>query len=227
MDNEIIKFDNLAHQWWDLEGPLKTLHKINPARMQFIKHQINLKDKKLLDIGCGGGILCESLAREHALVTGIDLAPNSIEVAKLHLYESNLNIDYRCTDIIDEALSNPEAYDSITCLELLEHVEDPELIIEQCAKLIKPGGIAFFSTINRNLASYILGVLVAEYVLKLVPRTTHDYKKFIKPADLQTMLNRHNFDVLKIAGMYYNPISAQAGLTSSVKVNYILSCIKR
>lgn len=227
MNIEIDKFNNLAHEWWDQEGTFKTLHRINPTRMQFIKSQATLINQEVLDLGCGGGILCEALAQDGANVTGIDLAPKSIEVAKLHLFESKLMIKYDCIDSASHALNKLKYYDVITCMEMLEHVDDPEQIIEQCAKLIKPQGMAFFSTINQNLTSYVLGVLVAEYALRLLPRGTHDYKKFIKPTQLQQMLNKHGFDLVTIKGIAYNPITNESHLTNNVKVNYILSCIKR
>jgi 2-polyprenyl-6-hydroxyphenyl methylase/3-demethylubiquinone-9 3-methyltransferase len=223
---EIGKFNNLAQNWWDINGELKTLHHINPIRLEFIKAHTSLANQSVLDVGCGGGILSEALAQQGAIVTGIDLANQAIEIAKLHLYESKLNINYHCEDIKDFASKSQIKYDIITCLELLEHVPDPEYIIEHCSTLLKPGGVAFFSTLNRNLTSYLLGVIAAEYLLKIVPRGTHDYAKFIKPSELNKLLQRHNLQIMAISGIGYNPINATAYLTSKVNVNYILCCKK-
>ncbi|MCX8513979.1 MAG: hypothetical protein RL017_765 [Pseudomonadota bacterium] len=223
---EINKFNNLAQKWWDTAGELKTLHHINPTRLEFIKSQVSLSNQLVLDVGCGGGILSEALSQQGAQVTGIDLAPQAIEIAKLHLYETNLNITYQCEDIKDFAEKNSEKFDIVTCLELLEHVPDPEYIIEYCSAILKPEGVAFFSTLNRNLTSYLLGVIAAEYLLKIVPRGTHDYAKFIKPSELNKLLMRHNLQILAISGIGYNPITASGYLTSKVNVNYILCCKK-
>ncbi len=223
---EIDKFNSLANSWWDADGVLRTLHQINPCRVQFIKDNINLVNKKTIDVGCGGGILSESLAKEQALVTAIDLAPQSIEVAKLHLYESNLEIDYQCIEVGEFAQKNLESYDVLTCMEMLEHVPDPEYIIAQSAKLLKPNGIAFFSTLNKNLKSYLLGIIAAEYVLNLVPRGTHEYNKFITPAQLRVMCARHGLEFMAIKGMSYNPINQVATLNNDVDVNYLVACKK-
>ncbi|MBY0379538.1 MAG: bifunctional 2-polyprenyl-6-hydroxyphenol methylase/3-demethylubiquinol 3-O-methyltransferase UbiG, partial [Burkholderiales bacterium] len=170
---EIIKFNNLAHEWWNIDGEFKTLHHINPVRLKFITDHIDLSDKKVIDIGCGGGILTESIAKCGVCsITGIDLAPQSIEVAKLHLYESGLDIDYKCVDIEIIADELPQCFDVVFCMEMLEHVNNPSVIIQQCSKLLKPGGYAFFSTLNRTLKSYALGVIAAEYILKLIPKGT-------------------------------------------------------
>lgn len=224
--NEINKFNELAHEWWNLDGEFRTLHQINPTRLNFIQSHIDINNKKILDVGCGGGILSEAMAKQGAQVTGIDLAPQSIEIAKLHLYESNLSIDYQCIEIEAFASLNSEQYDVITCMEMLEHVPNPELIIKHCYSILKPGGYAFFSTLNRNIASYALGVIAAEYILKLVPRGTHEYKKFIKPSELRQMLSHNNFEIHKIKGISYNPITNSASLTNNTSINYIISCKK-
>ena len=223
---EIDKFNNLAHEWWDVEGNFKTLHQINPIRLEFIKKHIQLDGLMVADIGCGGGILSEAMASIGANVTGIDLAPQSIETAKLHLYESNLKVSYECVNIEDFAKQNQQKFDVITCLEMLEHVPNPEFIISHCANLLKPGGTAFFSTLNRNLKSYILGVIAAEYVLKLLPRGTHEYKKFIKPSELNRLLTQSGFSAIDIAGIKYNPLTSTATLSKDIDVSYILACKK-
>lgn len=223
---EIDKFNNLAHEWWNPDGEFKTLHQINPARVEFIKKHCDLSNKALIDVGCGGGILAESLANLGANVTAIDLAPQSIETAKLHLYESGLTVNYECIEIGDKARSASESFDILTCMEMLEHVPDPEYILKECSKLLKPGGMAFFSTLNRNSRSYLLGVVAAEYVFNLVPRGTHDYKKFIKPAELRAMLNQCGFELTAISGIDYNPLMNKFGLGNDTSINYLLACQK-
>lgn len=222
---EIDKFNSLAHEWWDVDGTLKTLHHINPCRVQFVKSHVDLKNKSALDIGCGGGILSESLAKEKANVTAIDLAPQSIEVAKLHLYESNLEVDYQCIELGEFAKQNDQ-FDVITCMEMLEHVPDPEYIIEQAAKLLKNDGVAFFSTLNKNVKSYLLGIVAAEYICNLVPKGTHEYSKFITPADLRKMLVKHNLELIDIKGITYNPIDYSAKLSNDTDINYLVACKK-
>lgn len=226
-NHEVEKFNQLAHDWWDINGQLQTLHHINPPRFQFITDHIKLNNKLVIDVGCGGGILCESLAKAGAIVSGIDLAPRSIEVAKLHLYESHLDINYECIDIADKAAKNQESFDVVTCMELLEHVDDPKLIIANCAKLLKPGGMAFFSTLNRTLKSYLLSILGAEYILKIIPKGTHDYAKFITPAELKKISSDCGLDVIDIKGMHYNPLTKNAKLTSSVEINYLIGFQKK
>ena len=223
---EIDKFNSLAHEWWNPEGEFKTLHQINPARVEFIQRHCDPRDQQLIDVGCGGGILAESMAAIGAQVSAIDLAPQSIETAKLHLYESGLAVNYECIEISDKAASAPEAFDILTCMEMLEHVPDPEYIIRECYKLLKPGGMAFFSTLNRNASSYLLGVVAAEYVFNLVPRGTHDYKKFIKPAELRVILNRCGFELIAISGIDYNPLMNKFGLGSNTTINYLVACHK-
>jgi 2-polyprenyl-6-hydroxyphenyl methylase/3-demethylubiquinone-9 3-methyltransferase len=220
--HEINKFNDLAHEWWNLDGEFKTLHQINPVRLQFIKNHAILRNAKVIDVGCGGGILAESLAKCGAQVTGIDLAPQSIETAKLHLYESSLNINYKCIDIADMAEKYPHSFDMVSCMEMLEHVQDPEIIIANCAKLLKPNGVAFFSTLNRTFKSYALGVIAAEYILKIIPKGTHNYSKFIKPSELCHMLNKNKLTVSEIKGLDYDPINGKTSISSNVDINYIL-----
>jgi 2-polyprenyl-6-hydroxyphenyl methylase / 3-demethylubiquinone-9 3-methyltransferase len=223
---EVDKFNNLAHEWWDIDGKFKTLHHINPTRLEFIKNHVSLKNKSVIDVGCGGGILAESMAILEAQVTGIDLAPQSIETAKLHLHESNLSISYHCVNIEDFGHNNTNEFDILTCMEMLEHVPEPEFIISNCAKLLKNDGIAFFSTMNRNIKSYVMGVIAAEYLLNLVPRGTHEYKKFIKPSELRKLLAKHNLMVMDIKGIEYNPFTTKSKLTKDIDINYIIACKK-
>lgn len=223
---EIDKFNSLAHEWWNPTGQLKTLHQINPARVEFINKHVKLKDVNLIDIGCGGGILSEALAKEGANVTAIDLAPQSIEIAKLHLYESGLCVNYDCIEISQKADNSPDSFDVLTCLEMLEHVPDPEYIIKNCSKLLKTGGTAFFSTLNRNFKSYALGVVAAEYLLKLVPTGTHDYQKFITPAELRSMLIQYGLEITAISGIDYNPFTSNFGLSNDTSINYLVACRK-
>lgn len=223
---EIDKFNNLAHEWWNLDGQFKTLHHINPARIKFIQHYTLLTNKQLIDIGCGGGILAESMAREGAIVSAIDLAPQLIEMAQLHLYESNLHVNYECIDIRLKATQQPEFYDVLTCMEMLEHVPNPNLIIAECSKLLKPNGLAFFSTLNRNFKSYALGIITAEYLLKLVPKGTHAYTRFIKPAELRKILATNGFEIIALQGIDYNPLTQYAGLGTNTDINYLMACRK-
>lgn len=223
---EIDKFNDLAHEWWNTDGAFKTLHQINPLRCEFIQKHIALENKTLLDVGCGGGILSEALAKLGAQVSAIDLAPQSIEIAKLHLYESNLSVNYECIEVGAKAVQSPESFDVVTCMEMLEHVPDPAYIIQECAKLLKSGGMAFFSTLNRNFKSYALGVVAAEYILNLVPQGTHDYQKFIKPAELRNMLKQAGFELVALNGMTYNPISQTATLSFDTSINYMVACQK-
>lgn len=223
---EVDKFNNLAHEWWNLDGEFKTLHQINPARVEFVKRHANLKDQELIDVGCGGGILAESLAIEGAKVSAIDLAPQSIEIAKLHLFESNLDVNYECIEISEKAKLNPEKFDIVTCMEMLEHVPSPDYIIAECAKLLKPNGVAFFSTLNRNIKSYALGIFTAEYLLNLVPKGTHDFKKFIKPAELRKLLAANGLEIIALNGIDYNPLTANFGLSNNTDINYLVACRK-
>lgn len=219
---ELKKFSELAAHWWDLNGELKTLHQVNPLRLNYIKSKTDLKGQKILDIGCGGGILSESLAVEGAMVTGIDLNKSLIEVANLHQLEANLNIHYQCTSAETLAASASGEFDIICCLEMLEHVPNPASIISAANKLIKPGGQLFFSTLNRNLKAYLFAILGAEYLLKILPKKTHDYEKFIKPSELSAWLLAENITPREMKGIHYNPLTQHFSMNNDISVNYIL-----
>ena len=222
-DIEIRKFEELASRWWDPNSEFKPLHEINPLRMNYISQQINLADKKVLDIGCGGGILAEAMAFHGANVTAIDLAEASLSVAKLHQLESKLDIDYRNISAESLAIQEPQQYDVITCLEMLEHVPNPSSIVNACFKLAKPGGQVFFSTINRNPKSYLFAIIGAEYLLNLLPRGTHDYAKFIRPSELAAWCRESQLNLKDQIGMSYNPIIKKYSLGKNIDVNYIAS----
>ncbi|QCZ93399.1 bifunctional 2-polyprenyl-6-hydroxyphenol methylase/3-demethylubiquinol 3-O-methyltransferase UbiG [Salinimonas iocasae] len=223
-EQEISKFGELASRWWDAEGEFKPLHMINPLRLDFIaQHSDGLFDKKVVDIGCGGGILAESMAKMGASVTGIDMAEASLEVARLHGLESGVSVDYQC--ITAEALANQAQgeYDVVTCMEMLEHVPEPASVVQACAKLVKPGGHVFFSTLNRNPKSYLMGILGAEYILGLVPKGTHQYNRFIRPSELMAMTDRASLTTCHATGLHMNPLTQQFYLSDkNVDVNYML-----
>ncbi len=224
---EIDKFSSLAHRWWDTEGEMKALHEINPLRMKFILEcASSLNNKKILDVGCGAGILTESLAQSGGKVTGIDLAEDSIDVAKLHTLESNLTIDYQAVSVEKFAENNTEAFDIITCMEMLEHVPDPTSIISSCINMLKPDGYFFLSTLNRNLKSYLMAIIGAEYVLNLIPRGTHSYERFIKPSEMCTWLEKQKCPAIKSIGIHYNPITKIYKLGQNIDVNYIVCAQK-
>ena len=223
---EVDKFNELAHKWWDEGSEFKPLHQINPLRLNFIHEKVNLKNKKVLDVGCGGGILSESMAKLGADVTGIDMGEKVIRIAELHALQSKLNIDYQRASIESIALKNNASFDVITCMEMLEHVPDPSIIVSLCAKLLKPGGTLFMSTINRNIKAYLFAVIGAEYILKLLPRGTHDYEKFIKPSELIAWCRQENLNIKTLVGMTYNPITEVYKLGDDVSVNYLIEVTK-
>ncbi|AYH02360.1 bifunctional 2-polyprenyl-6-hydroxyphenol methylase/3-demethylubiquinol 3-O-methyltransferase UbiG [Pectobacterium parmentieri] len=220
---EIAKFEAIASRWWDLEGEFKPLHRINPLRLGYISQRAEgLFGKKVLDVGCGGGILAESMAREGADVTGLDMGAEPLDVARLHALESGITVDYVQETVEAHALAHPGLYDVVTCMEMLEHVPDPQSVVQACAKLVKPGGHVFFSTINRNAKAWMMAVIGAEYVLKMVPRGTHDIKKFIRPAELMRWVDDTALRERHITGLHYNPLTDHFKLGPNVDVNYML-----
>jgi 2-polyprenyl-6-hydroxyphenyl methylase/3-demethylubiquinone-9 3-methyltransferase len=223
---ELQKFATLAHRWWDPASEFKPLHEINPLRLDYIDRIASLSGKAVLDVGCGGGILSEAMAGRGAQVTGIDLGDKALKVAQLHKLESGAAVDYRLVSVEELAEERPESFDVVTCMEMLEHVPDPSAIVGACARLVKPGGQVFFSTLNRNPKSYLLAVIGAEYVLNMLPKGTHDYRKFIKPSELSAWCRQVGLDVAGMTGMSYNPLSKRYWLNSDVSVNYILHATK-
>lgn len=223
---ELAKFSELAHRWWDPHSEFKPLHEINPLRLAWIEGKAPLAGKRVLDVGCGGGILSEAMAGRGAEVKGIDLAEKSLKVAQLHALESGVKVDYEL--VAAETLAEREAasYDVVTCLEMLEHVPDPASIVNACARLVKPGGHVFFSTINRNLKSYAFAVVGAEYVLKLLPKGTHDYAKFIKPHELATHCREAGLDLRNLIGLTYNPLTKIYALERDTDVNYMIHAVR-
>ena len=219
---ELNKFSELAHKWWDKTSEFKPLHDINPLRLNYIDKAISLKGKTVLDVGCGGGILSESMASIGAVVTGIDLGEKALKVAQLHSLESGVAVDYQFISVEDLAEKQPSSFDVVTCLEMLEHVPNPASVVAACAKLVKPGGHVFFSTINRNPKAYLFAVIGAEYVLNMLPRGTHDYAKFIKPSELASFVRPAGLSLLSQIGMSYNPITKHYWLSSDVSVNYMM-----
>ena len=221
--HEIDKFSSVAARWWDQASEFQPLHRINPLRLDYIlQHTNGLFGKKVLDIGCGGGILSESMAREGALVTGIDMAAEPLAVARLHALERNLQINYMQETVESHAEKFGQSYDIVTCMEMLEHVPDPESVVQSCAKLVKPGGHVFFSTINRNKKAWLLAIIAAEHILKMVPKGTHDAKKFIRPSELLSWIDKTSLQEQHIIGLHYNPISDKFWLGPNVDVNYML-----
>lgn len=223
---ELEKFGDLAHRWWDPHSEFKPLHDINPLRLDWIDRHVGLAGKRVLDVGCGGGLLSEGMAARGADVTGIDLSEKPLGVARLHLLESGQQVDYR--KISAEALADemPGAFDAVTCLEMLEHVPNPSSIVTACARLVKPGGQVFFSTLNRNPKSYLFAVIGAEYVLKMLPRGTHDYAKFIKPSELSRWAKLATLEPAELIGMSYNPLSQRYTLGSDTSVNYLMRAVR-
>lgn len=224
---ELAKFGDIAHRWWDPQSEFRPLHEINPLRLDWIERHVgNLNGLNVLDVGCGGGILSEGLASRGAHVTGIDLGDKALSVAKLHLYESNLSVNYEKIAVETLADQRPGEFDVVTCMEMLEHVPDPGSIIEACSRLVKPGGHVFFSTLNRNPKSYLLAILGAEYILKLLPRGTHDWAKFIKPSELSRACRLTGLTIKDMIGMSYNPFTKAYSLGKDTDVNYIIHTVR-
>ena len=223
---ELDKFGALANRWWDPEGPQKALHALNPVRLQYVKQRVALRDAVVLDVGCGGGLLSEALAKEGAKVTALDLAPELIKVAKLHRLESGVAVDYRLQSVEALAAEQPGSFDAITCMEMLEHVPDPSAIIAACASLLKPGGQLFLSTLNRTPAAFALAIVGAEYVARLLPKGTHQYQDFIKPAELAAWLRAADLQLQDVSGLAYEPWRNGARIIGRTDVNY-LACARK
>ena len=224
--NEIKKFEDLASRWWDPESEFQPLHAINPLRTEYINLHSPVKGKKLLDVGCGGGLISEAMSVFGAEVTGIDMGEAPLSVAKLHLLESGEKIEYLKITAEELAEQRPQQYDVVTCLEMLEHVPDPSSVIEACAKMVKPGGDVYFSTINRNPKAWLFAIVGAEYVLNLIPRGTHEYDKLIKPSELSQYARQSGLEIQRMIGLHYNPLSKSYKLAAGVDVNYMIHYIK-
>ncbi len=219
---EVAKFDSLAARWWDTEGDFRPLHQINPLRLDWIRRNVKLDGTVAVDIGCGGGILTEAMAQAGAQVTGIDMAEGPLSVARLHQIESGAEVDYRQATAEELAASESDTYDVVTCLEMLEHVPDPAAVIRSCAELVKPGGHLFFSTINRNPKSFLFAIVGAEYMLRLLPKGTHEYEKFIRPSELERWARDAGLELTESVGMHYNPLTRDYSLGGSLDVNYLM-----
>ncbi|MBU1191274.1 MAG: bifunctional 2-polyprenyl-6-hydroxyphenol methylase/3-demethylubiquinol 3-O-methyltransferase UbiG [Gammaproteobacteria bacterium] len=218
---EIAKFEELAARWWDPHSEFKPLHDINPLRLDYIERLETLQGKRVLDVGCGGGLLSEGMAARGAQVTGIDMGEAPLSVAKLHLYETGLEVDYQQITAEQMASEHPDSFDIVTCLEMLEHVPQPDSVIAACARMVKPGGLVVFSTLNRNPKSYLLAIIGAEYVLRMLPKGTHDYRKFIRPSELDSWARAADLELRDISGMTYNPLTSIYSLGRDVDVNYL------
>ncbi len=222
---ELAKFGELAHRWWDPEGEFRPLHQINPLRLDWIDQQARLTGKQVLDVGCGGGILTEAMAQRGARVTGIDLSVKPLKVAQLHAMEAGLpNLRYREVAVEALAAEQPGSFDTVTCMEMLEHVPDPASVISACARLARPGGHVFFSTLNRNPKAWLMAIVGAEYVLKLLPKGTHEYQRFIRPSELSRWAREAALDPQGFAGLGYNPLTQRYSLHQDTSVNYLLHC---
>ncbi len=224
--SEVAKFEALASGWWDKEGDSKPLHDLNPVRLAYIQRYCTLENSKFIDVGCGGGILSEALAKSGASVTGIDMGKMPLDIAKLHALEAGLTIDYQQITAEGKAAQSAEQFDVVTCMEMLEHVPDPVSVIQACSQLAKPGGDIFFSTLNRHPKAYLLAVLGAEYIMNMLPKGTHDYKRFIRPSEMAAWCRQAGLEVKNITGMSYNPVSKTFKLGDDVKVNYLMHCRK-
>lgn len=223
---ELDKFAALANRWWDVDGPQKPLHALNPVRLQYVAQRVTLRGARVLDIGCGGGLLSEALAKEGAEVTAIDLAPELVKVARLHGLESGVTVDYRVQAAEDLAAEQPGSFDVVTCMEMLEHVPDPGAIIAACHRLLKPGGQLFLSTVNRTPAAFAVAIVGAEYVARLLPKGTHHYQDFIKPAELGKWLREADFNLRDVSGMAYEPWRNRARLSARTDINYLAHAVK-
>ena len=224
--HEIEKFGALASRWWDANGPQRPLHELNPVRLSYVCGFQPLSGRRVLDVGCGGGLLSEAMAAEGAQVTGIDLSEQLIDIARLHLLESGLKADYRVISAEAMAAEQPAGFDAVTCMEMLEHVPDPQAIVQACFELLKPGGRLFLSTINRTPAAFALAVVGAEYVARLLPKGTHDYRSFIKPSELAAALRQSGFQLEDVSGLQYNPLTRKASIGSNTAVNYLMAARK-
>jgi 2-polyprenyl-6-hydroxyphenyl methylase/3-demethylubiquinone-9 3-methyltransferase len=220
--HELDKFGEVAHRWWDPNSEFRPLHDINPARLSWIDGNAGLRGKRVIDVGCGGGLLSEGMAALGAQVTGIDLSEKALAIARLHLFESGQAIDYRLISAEAMADEAPSRFDLVTCLEMLEHVPDPASTVAACASLVRPGGQVFLSTINRNPKAYLLAVVAAEYLFNLLPRGTHDYTRFLKPAELARLCRNAGLEVLEITGLRYNPLKREGSIGADTDVNYLL-----
>jgi len=224
---ELAKFSDLAHRWWDMDGEFRPLHQINPLRLDWIQSHCSLKGLQVLDVGCGGGILADAMACSGAMVTGIDLAAKSLKVAQLHALEAQTsNVQYREVSVEALAEQQPESFDVVTCMEMLEHVPDPASVVRACAALVKPGGWVFFSTLNRNSKSFLFAIVGAEYVLNMLPRGTHEYAKMIRPSELASYCRSVDLDLRHTRGMAYNPITRRYSLSADTGVNYLFATQK-
>ncbi len=225
-EHEVAKFSALASRWWDPDGPQRPLHELNPVRLDYVRRHQRLQGSRVLDIGCGGGLLTEALAAEGVTATGIDLSEKLIDVARLHLLESGRTVEYRLVSAEQMALERPQAFDAVTCMEMLEHVPDPHAILQACFELLKPGGRVFLSTLNRTPKAFGLAILGAEYFAQLLPKGTHDYRSFIKPSELAASLREIGFELLDVSGLAYNPLSRKAVLGTDTSVNYLMMAAK-